>query len=261
MCTLALFSRVLPGLPLVVAANRDEFLARPTASPGLLSDAPQVFGGRDLVAGGTWLCVRETGLVVGVLNRRTGEPPDPSRLSRGSLCADLACSASAADAARSLARVPPDAHNPFNLLVADRSGAWVGQNRGDRTVVEELPPGTHLLTNLDLNDATCPRISHSSRHFVAVGERFAADRDRPTLVAGLRETLADHVTAVDDRQPTDQICIHMDGYGTRSSSVVLVDDRARVAFLHADGPPCRVPHERLALPWDESPETPPLPTP
>ncbi|MFM8410648.1 MAG: NRDE family protein, partial [Alphaproteobacteria bacterium] len=52
MCTLALFSRVLPGLPLVVAANRDEFLARPTASPGLLSDAPQVFGGRDLVAGG-----------------------------------------------------------------------------------------------------------------------------------------------------------------------------------------------------------------
>lgn len=252
VCTLALFSRVLPGLPLVVAANRDEFLARPTAPPALLADSPRIFGGRDLVAGGTWLCVQEGGLVVGVLNRRTGEPPDPIRLSRGSLCVELARSGSAEAAARRLAEVPGDAHNPFNLLVADVRGAWVGQNRGDRTVVEELPPGTHLLTNLDLNDSTCPRISHSSRHFVAVGERFARDRDRAGLLDGLRRTLSDHVTAVDDRKPTDQICIHMESYGTRSSTLVLLDASSRVEFLHADGPPCVTPHARVPLPWASS---------
>lgn len=250
MCTLALFSRVLPDLPLVVAANRDEFLARPTAPPGLLHRAPPVFGGRDLVAGGSWLCVRETGLVVGVLNRRTGAGPDPARRSRGALCVELARSDSAAEAARRLGRVPGEEHNPFNLLVADAHSAFVGQNRGGRTVVEELAPGTHLLTNLDLNDSTCPRISHSSRHFLAVGERYVADRDRENLLHGLREVLSDHLTAVDDRKPTDQICIHADGYGTRSSTLVLVDVESRPQLFHADGPPCRTPHERLALPWD-----------
>lgn len=250
MCTLALFTRTLPGLPLVVAANRDEFLDRPTAPPGLLLDSPRVFGGRDLVAGGSWLCVAETGLVVGVLNRRTGAPADPSKLSRGNLCVDLARAGSAAEAAHRLAGVPGDAHNPFNLLVADRRAAFVGQNRGMQTVVEELPPGMHLLTNLDLNDATCPRISHSSRHFVAVGERFVGDRDRSNLLASLRVVLSDHLLAVDDRRPTDQLCIHMQGYGTRSSSVVLVDEAARLGFFHADGPPCMVGHERLRLPWE-----------
>ncbi len=250
MCTLALFSRVLPGLPLVVAANRDEFLARPTSPPGLLHDSPAIFGGRDLVAGGTWLCVAEGGLVVGVLNRRTGEPPDPAKLSRGALCVELAHCASAGEAARRLAEIPEAAHNPFNLLVADAESAFVGQNRRGGTVVEELAPGTHLLTNLDLNDATCPRISHSSRHFVAVGERFTVDRDRGRLLSGLREVLSDHLTAVDDRQPTDQICIHTERYGTRSSTVVLEDDERRLELFHADGPPCRFPHQRLRLPWE-----------
>src|SRR5439155_1765511 len=95
---------VFPSWPLVVAANRDEYLARPAAPPTLLRETPpRAFGGRDLTAGGTWLGVSEVGLVAGMLNRRSTVPPDPACRSRGQLCLDLLRSATAAEAA---ARVP-----------------------------------------------------------------------------------------------------------------------------------------------------------
>jgi uncharacterized protein with NRDE domain len=249
VCTLAVFSRALPGLPLVVAANRDEFYARPAEGPSLLAASPQVVGGRDLVAGGTWLATSEHGLVVGVLNRRTAEPPDPSRASRGALCVTLASAPSVDAAAAILAAVPTDRHNPFNVLVADRERAVVAQNRGDGVVLHELPGGTHLLTNLDLNDATCQRISRSSQRFQQLAASYARTRDRSGLAAGLHTVLGDHLTAVDDRAPTDQLCIHTDTFGTRSSSILLADDTGRFDFLHAAGAPCRGSYRRVALPW------------
>ena len=78
-----------------------------------------MIGGRDLVAGGSWLTLSRSGLVVGVLNRRTETPPDPNLVSRGALCLELAATASAADAAALLRGVPGGRHNPFNILVAD----------------------------------------------------------------------------------------------------------------------------------------------
>src|SRR5206468_7634998 len=100
VCTLAAFVRVFPTHPLVVAANRDEYLARPATAPLLLRDAaPRAFGGRDLTAGGTWLGVGEAGLVAGMLNRRGATAPDPACRSRGQLCLDLLGCATAADAA------------------------------------------------------------------------------------------------------------------------------------------------------------------
>lgn len=249
MCTLAVYTRSLPGLPLVVAANRDEFYGRPATGPTVLAQEPWVVGGRDLVAGGSWLCATEDGLVVGVLNRRTAEPPDATRRSRGALCIELTQARSARRAAEMLADVPPQEHNPFNILVADQNDAFVAQNRAEGTVVEQLAPGTHLLTNLNLNDATCQRISRSSRRFSDVGGRFIARGDRSELVTGLRTVLADHLTALDDRQPTDQLCIHTPLYGTRSSTLVLLAEDGDMALLHAPGPPCRRPHRRVALPW------------
>ena len=84
MCTLALYFQVFPHYPLVVAANRDEFLARPATPPVLLREPPpRAFGGRDLTAGGTWLGIAETGVVAGLLNRRSATPPDTACRSRG----------------------------------------------------------------------------------------------------------------------------------------------------------------------------------
>lgn len=249
MCTLAVFTRTLPGLPLVVAANRDEFYARPAEGPRVLATAPLVVGGRDLVAGGSWLATGENGLVVGILNRRTGEPPDATRASRGALCVALARLDAVQAAVDLLSSLRVDEHNPFNVLVADRTRAVVAQNRSDGMALHELLPGTHLLTNLDLNDATCQRISRSSQRFQSLAADHARTVDRSALVAGLHAVLGDHLTAMDDRAPTDQLCIHTEAFGTRSSSILVMDDSGRLDFLHASAAPCRGAYRRIALPW------------
>lgn len=249
MCTLAVFTRTLPGLPLVVAANRDEFYARPAEGPTVLAAEPLVVGGRDLVAGGSWLATSAHGLVVGILNRRTGEAPDPARASRGALCVALARAHDVAEAHATLSTLRHDEHNPFNVLVADRTRALVAQNRDGGMVLHELAPGTHLLTNLDLNDGTCQRISRSSQRFQTLATGFAESGDRSELVAGLHTVLGDHLTALDDRAPTDQLCIHTEAFGTRSSSILIADDAGRMDFLHASAAPCRGAYRRIPLPW------------
>ena len=249
MCTLAVFHRVFPAYPLVVAANRDEFLARPAVPPARLPElAVRAVGGRDLIAGGTWLGLAETGLVAGMLNRRGSALPDPTRRSRGLLCLELLGAAGARAAAATLRDEPPGRYNPFNLLVADREEAFVATTRSDGVLrVEPLPPGLHLLTNLDVNDPMCPRIAASHQGFAAAGGGFAADGDLGALVERLRSVLADHATALDPRGP-GSLCLHLPAYGTRSSTVLVVphgDEPLR--YFHADGPPCRTPFAPVEL--------------
>jgi len=248
VCTLAVYSATLPSLPLVIAANRDEFHARPTDGPGRLGASGRAFGGRDLVAGGSWLAIGESGVVVGVLNRRTEGPPDPTCASRGTLCVSLAEAPSVEAALALLEADDASRYNPFNLLIADRGIAYVAQNRGGLHV-QHLEPGLHLLTNLDLDDPTCPRISRSTGRFAEVGRRFEASRDRDALVDDLREVLSDHQVPLDDRRPTDQLCIHMPGYGTRSSSVILLDEAGATKLHYAPGAPCGTPYRETPLPW------------
>ena len=252
VCTLAAFVRVFQPYPLVVAANRDEWLARPATSPVLLRDvSPRALGGKDLTAQGTWLGVNEAGLVAGLLNRRSPAPPDPACRSRGQLCLGLLGCLQASAAAARVADEPAGRYNPFSRLIADPADACVAaQLHGDALRVTRLDPGLHLLTNLDLNDPTCPRIAASHRHFAAAGDAFAADGDVDAFVARLRDVLADHTTALDPRGPAGSLCVHGDGFGTRSSSVLLVPAGGRpVRYWHADGPPCRTPLAPVSVPF------------
>jgi uncharacterized protein with NRDE domain len=251
VCTLATFVDVFPGWPLVVAANRDEFLARPATPPGLLREvAPRAFGGRDLAAGGTWLGVAETGLVAGILNRRTSTPPDSACRSRGLLCLDALACTTAAEAAAHAAAKPPGRYNGFNLLVADRTSAFVvSQPPGHAPNATRLDAGLHLLTNLDVNDPTCPRIAASYQRFATAGHTFALERDLGRFVGRLRAILADHATALDPRGP-GSLCVHAGPYGTRSSSVLLLPGGRRpISYFHADGPPCTTAFDAVALPF------------
>ena len=80
MCFLALLHRIVPGHPIVLAANRDESLDRPGLPPSEL--VPGLWGGRDPRAGGTWLCVNSSGLVAAVANILSPLAPGPSARSR-----------------------------------------------------------------------------------------------------------------------------------------------------------------------------------
>lgn len=240
MCTLAIYVRQLPGFPLVVAANRDEFLDRAATGPALLATAPRVVGGRDLRAGGTWLALSADGVVAGLLNRRTGDVPVATKRSRGELPLAALAARSAAAARAAITGLAGDAYNPFNLLVADRDEAWVAQNHDAATRITPLPPGLHLVSNLDVNDPTCPKIARSHVRFAAAGAAFARDRDAERLRAELHAIVSDHTLTLDPRLPDalGAICVHAGPFGTRSSSLLFLDDAGRWAHWFADGPPC-----------------------
>ena len=139
MCTLAIYFKVAPKWPVIIAANRDEFLDRPATDPALLSDDPQIVGGKDLRAGGTWLGLNEYGLVAGLLNRRPAEESNPDARSRGMLCLDALQRSTAADAARFAGAERGCDYNPFNLLMASREEAYEFTLAGaDFVLVDDL---------------------------------------------------------------------------------------------------------------------------
>lgn len=88
MCLVAVAWRAHARFPLVLAGNRDEFHARPTAPAGWWEDAAHVLGGRDLVAGGSWLAVSRAGRIAVILNDPRRPPGAERKASRGHLVRD-----------------------------------------------------------------------------------------------------------------------------------------------------------------------------
>ena len=255
MCTLALYFQTFPGYPVVVAANRDEYLNRPSTPPLALQRTPWIFGGKDLKAGGTWLGVNEYGVLAGLLNRHTPEPNDPARRSRGLLSMDALQAPSAVEAAARIGRESADRHNPFNLLIADAADAYVLFPRDGAIRIQRLEPGVHLLTNMNPNDPECPRIARSFRLFEAVADTLIAGSRSTVAVAELfrllHERLSDHATPLDPRteDPRNGLCIHLDGYGTCSSSLLAYNRHEhRFVYRFAPGAPCRTAYSEVSLP-------------
>jgi uncharacterized protein with NRDE domain len=243
MCTLAIYYRVFPDYPVVVAANRDEYFDRPAAAPAILSESPRIVGGKDLRAGGTWLGINEYGVIAGLLNRRTADygPADPKLRSRGLLCLEALGFRDARAAARFAAQQSGAAYNPFNLLVASAEAAFVTYNRGGVIDQAELTPGFHLLTNADVDDFECPRISRSFSRFAELGADPEFARDPLARRDDLARLLADHSTQLDPRNGRpNSLCMHLGDYGTRSASMIFIGrDRRTARHFFAPGPPCR----------------------
>jgi uncharacterized protein with NRDE domain len=250
MCTLAIYVRQFAEFPVVVAANRDEFLARPATSPLLLSNAPRIVGGQDLLAGGTWLGISEHGVVAGLLNRRTVDAPVEGKRSRGLLMLDTLAAPSAAAAVETFAATDPTTYNAFTLLVADARDAWAVQNRPEGMELTALDPGVHVLSNLDVHDPTCPKVARSHERFARAGDAFRADGDLPAFRTALRTILSDHTIALDPRLPDalGSLCVHTETFGTRCSSLLFGDAHGGWQHWFADGPPCRAAYEPALTP-------------
>jgi uncharacterized protein with NRDE domain len=251
MCTLAIYFQTLRDYPVVIAANRDEFLARAADDPTTLCENPHVVGGKDLKAGGTWLGISEHGIVAGLLNRRAEGGGNSQARSRGLLTLDALRCRSAEEAAEFASRQRGSDYNPFNLLMVSRSHAFVAYNRGAAIEVVALEPGLHLLSNLDVNDFECPKISASYGKFARLGENAEFQRDPVGNRAALGALLADHNTQLDTRIDgrSNALCLHVEGYGTRSSSMIFMRaGTVEVAHFFAPGPPCRTAYAPGAVP-------------
>ncbi len=216
---------------MVVGANRDERYDRRSTTPQLLRKTPRVVGGHDEAAGGTWMGIGEHGLWLGIANRNSLLPHNPSRRSRGRLCLDL-LKAESCRKARSLAgRIPPARYNPFYLIAADRRTAFLLSVEAD-TTVRDLEPGVYVLTNSGLNRGDDRRRAQAWRRLL----RMKSKAEPPSIKewAGL---LSDH-----GEGPGDALCLHERKRGTSSSTLLYLHRRLKQSrYIFADGPPCSSP--------------------
>ena len=248
MCLLVVASRVVAAEPLIVGANRDEILERPSTAVTVLDDGPpRVLGGRDELSGGTWLAVNEYGVCAGLTNQPLGDAKDPSKRSRGELPLALVRHATAAAAVDALlAGFHPADYNGSWLLVGDRDSLFFVDFTGSDTEegsVLALPPGIHVLENRALGE-TSPKVD-----LVRAGLEVPPEADQ--VVDAFRRVLVDHRNPEGDSRPNAANCVHLDTFGTRSSCIVRVqagDGLPRLCV--ADGPPCTTAYEDVSGLWD-----------
>lgn len=280
MCLLVVLSRLEPGLPLVVAANRDERYERPAVPVTVLRPSgPRILGGRDLQAGGTWLAVNEHGVVAGLTNRPTEAGRDPSKRSRGVLPLAMAERPSAEEAVAGFEeQFDPSEFNPFWLLVADRSSVFYIDMTASKATISELPAGMHVLENQPLAAAS-PKVAHVRRRLDRMRAQAAGregggcgggSRSPTRLFDCLRSVLADHTipegvavqrssgTGSPDSTTggavrpleTSACCVHTEAYGTRSASLVTVAAESQRPELRVtDGHPCTAPMRDAGSLW------------
>ncbi len=165
----------IPGYPIVVAANRDEYSDRPTQGPHQLAHTPVVWGGRDTRAGGTWLGVNAYGLVIGLTNRRIREDQenDPQRRSRGLLCLEALQCRTATEAADFLAREPAERYNPFNLLMLDQQKRYVFVEPVVCSSMRRILNGDDVYRSWSKFVVTMRAVSRTVRPFVCIGTMSA----------------------------------------------------------------------------------------
>ena len=226
-------TRVWPELPLLVAANRDERLERPSQGPVTWDEG--FIAPKDLVAGGTWMGINPQGLFAALTNRY-GVPPDPTLRSRGLLVPSvLECDTLDAALERGLS-IDGEAFNPFHLVLADGQAAHVIRPIDGALRAEALSAGVHVITERSFNTLPSGREERLAAGLSAWGTGAPPDD------AALARLLSQHETPA-----FDGTCVHLPelGYGTRSASILRVDAQGGVHWRFAPGPPCVSPFETV----------------
>lgn len=221
--------------PLIVAANRDEFYERPTAAAHFWSDYPFLLAGRDLLQRGTWLGITKSGRFAALTNYR-----DPSMVkdkqmkSRGELVTNFLTSQLQPRNYLDMVHNQRHHYTGFNLLVGSMDTLFYYNNI--EQIIRKVAPGTHGLSNRFLN-TPWPKVTKGKQHLQAYIKKQdmidahvlfniltdaeqAADEDLPETGVGL--TLEKQLSPLFIQTPT---------YGTRSSTVLLVDHSGHVTFI------------------------------
>ncbi|MES2935422.1 MAG: NRDE family protein [Pseudomonadota bacterium] len=237
MCLIVFAWKVISCAPLIAVANRDEYYDRPTAPAAWWDDYPNVFAGRDLKAGGTWMGITRDGpcgpKFAALTNIRAPSETRTDAPSRGALVANYLSGEMTAQEYVAQLRAEGDAYNGFNLVLGDRNQMLWFSNRGgdDPRNGQSLPPGIYGISNA-LLDAPWPKLVRTKAQFASLLCQCAPDD-------AYFEMLADTTRAPDVRLPDtgielelerllSAVCIESSGYGTRSSAVVK---------LYAEAPP------------------------
>ncbi|MBA4422867.1 MAG: hypothetical protein C0390_07150 [Syntrophus sp. (in: bacteria)] len=233
MCLILFAWKAHKNFPLILIANRDEFYERPTAQAVLWDDAPGLLAGRDLQEGGTWLGITRRGKLAALTNYR-----DPASLklnapSRGHLVSDYLRGRQTPE--NYLRRIRPRAvqYNGFSLLVGNGSELFCFSNRNG---LQKPAPGIHGLSN-HLLDTPWPKVERGKQ---ALSELISGQKN-PSPEA-LLDLLTDRSRPPDEQLPVtgvgreweqvlSPLFIESRVYGTRSSTILIIDRKGCVTFV------------------------------
>jgi len=238
MCILLGLRKRHPDYPLILIANRDEFYARPSQRATWWGDQPEIFAGRDLAQGGTWLGVNRSGRIAVVTSYRDPENFERSDVrSRGLLVRDFLCSREAPLAFFEHLPETTSHYNGFNLVGGDLEALYCWSNRDG--VLQRIPAGCFGLSN-HLLDTAWPKVA-KGKHLLEEVASAHGPGDEEALVEALFEILKDREIPPDALLPDtgigleaerflSPIFVESDDYGTRCSTVVLMRKRGELRF-------------------------------
>jgi len=230
MCLILVAWRAHPDYPCVIAANRDEFHARPAEPANWWRDDPRILGGRDSSAGGTWLGITREGRFAALTNYRGAQRRDDAP-SRGALVADILRSRDPVARVLEHLREVGANYNGFNVIFSD--GERLAVYESTLKTGRELAPGIYGLSN-HLLDTPWPKVQNAKS---ALSAALTLLPDTSAALALLR----------DDRPAPDELLprtglsrewerlvssafIRADDYGTRCSTVISIDRGGAASF-------------------------------
>jgi uncharacterized protein with NRDE domain len=231
LCLIVIAWQARADLPLVVAANRDEWRARPAKAAHWWPDHPSLLAGRDLQAGGTWMGITREGRFAAVTNFRDPSDKRTTARSRGALVTEFLAGVETPQAFLMGLGARAGEYNGFNLVLGDPAGLWYyGSREGEARAIE---PGIHGLSN-HLLDEPWPKVVRARG---AMAEAVRRDDPAPVLF----DLLSDGAGAPDAALPDTGVGIAWErrlasplitgvDYGTRASTVLSVAASGAVVF-------------------------------
>jgi uncharacterized protein with NRDE domain len=233
MCLLTIAYNIHPNYPLIIVSNRDEFYEREAAPAHYWEDEPNIYAGRDLLGGGTWIGVSKNGRFAAITNYRDPSLPEIGQRSRGDIVRNFL--------------IEKGASTTFFEELMKTKGLYGGYNfigyDGERllhynNILDEggpVSPGIHSVSNASLN-TPWPKVMLASEKLEKALQLSGEDQ-----INALKTLLEDRSIAPDEALPNTGVGIHlerilsaqfveMNGYGTRSSATILIDYEGIIHF-------------------------------
>jgi uncharacterized protein with NRDE domain len=222
MCLIVFAWKQSADTPLLLAANRDEFYARPALAASWWEEAPNVYAGKDLEAGGTWMGINKQGRFAAITNIRNGEGKKSGAPSRGNIVADFLRDDISASSYLHALEAEAKHYAGFNLIIGDANDIYWFSN-AQQQAAQRLQPGIYGLSNASL-DTPWPKVIQAKTQFQQLLEQRASDQAYFDLLADTTQApehlLPQTGVSLEWERLLSSIHIHSNDYGTRVSSLI-----------------------------------------
>lgn len=233
MCLIFLSLNDHPTYKLIVAANRDEFYNRKTEAASYWKDHPTLLGGRDLEASGTWMGITTSGKISMLTNYRDPQNINPQAPSRGKLVSDFLIGDESGDEYLKKISSHVKMYNGFNLINGTVDELYYYSNYAEG--IQQIKPGLHGLSN-HLLDTTWPKVARGKEKLKPILSQSTINPEDLFAFLFDNQLAADNLLpqtglSLERERALSSMFIKTDNYGSRCSTVILVDQSNHVQFI------------------------------